>query len=79
MMQMLIKQFKCDGVLVHLNRGCEFATSGLMENRLGLLDKGIPILTYEGNMADKRETNEEQILARIDSFMESLGIKKLEE
>lgn len=79
MMQMLIKEFKCNGTIVHLNRGCEFATSGLMENRLGLLDRGIPVLAYEGNMADKRETDEGQIVGRIDAFMESLGLKKIEE
>lgn len=79
MMQMLVKAFKCDGVIMHLNRGCEFNSSGLMENRLAMQDMGIPVLAYEGNMADKRETDEGQIMSRIDAFMESLGLKKLGE
>lgn len=78
-MEMLVRQFKCQGVIMHLNRGCEFNSSGLMENRLALQAKGIPVLAYEGNMADKRETDEEQIMARIDAFMESLGLRKIEE
>lgn len=76
-MRMLVRDFKCQGVIMHLNRGCEFNSSGLMENRLAMQDMGIPVLAYEGNMADKRETDEGQIIGRIDSFMESLGLKKL--
>lgn len=78
-MRMLVKEFKCHGVIMHLNRGCEFNSSGLMENRLALLNVGIPVLAYEGNMADRREVDEPQIFARIDAFMESLNLKKLSE
>jgi benzoyl-CoA reductase subunit B len=34
-------------------------------------------MTFEGNMGDEREFDESQAKARMDSFMETLGIKQL--
>ncbi|MDZ4247627.1 MAG: benzoyl-CoA reductase, bzd-type, subunit O [Dehalococcoidia bacterium] len=70
------KEWSVDGFIIHLNRGCEGTAFGQMEARHQLLKSGIPVMTYEGNMADKREFNESQTLDRIDAFMESLGLKK---
>jgi benzoyl-CoA reductase subunit B len=33
-------------------------------------------MTFEGNMGDEREFDEQATLNRIDIFMESLGLKK---
>lgn len=71
------KEYKCQGVTIHCNRGCELTCLGVMENRLALQQADIPVMTYEGNMADKREIDERQILDRIDSFMENLGLQKI--
>lgn len=79
MIIMLTKEFKCQGVTIHLNRGCEMITAGVMEVRLALQKAGIPVMTYEGNMADKREIDERQTLDRVDSFMESMGLQKISE
>ena len=46
-----------------------------MENRLGIAKAGIPIMTFEGNMGDEREFDEERVVTRIDSFMETLGVE----
>lgn len=70
------KEFHVNGFVIHLNRGCEGTAFGQMEARLALQKAGIPVMTYEGNMADKREFNEAQTLDRIDAFMESLGLHK---
>ena len=75
----IARQWRADGIILHLNRGCEGLTQGAMENRLALIESGLPVMTYEGNMGDKREFDEGQTLDRIDSFMERLGLKKLEE
>ncbi len=79
LMLKLVEQWHGDGAVMHLNRGCEGFATGQMEVRLALLKAGIPVVTYEGNMADKREFDETRSLARIDAFMESLGLKKLED
>ena len=48
-----------------------------MENRLALIEAGIPALTYEGNMGDSRDFDLPRTISRIDTFFESLGLKKL--
>ncbi len=71
------KQWSVDGMVYHLNRGCEGSAMGQMENRIAFLKAGIPTMTYEGNMGDRREFNEAQTIDRIDAFMESMGLNKL--
>lgn len=34
-------------------------------------------MTYEGNMGDEREFDEQAVTNRMDIFLESLGLKKL--
>ncbi|OFW30165.1 MAG: benzoyl-CoA reductase, bzd-type, subunit O [Acidobacteria bacterium RIFCSPLOWO2_12_FULL_60_22] len=77
MMTRIAKEWKLDGVILHYNRGCEGLTVGIAENRLGLIKEGIPVMTYEGNMADEREFDEPRARSRVDSFMESLGLERL--
>ncbi len=73
----IAKQWKLNGVILHYNRGCEGLSIGIAENRLGLIKAGIPVMTYEGNMGDEREFDENKSLARIDAFMESMGLNKV--
>lgn len=73
----LVKDWKCDGVIFHYNRGCEGTAIGNAENRLGILRAGIPVVTYEGNMGDDREFDEGSALARLDAFMEGMNLKKV--
>ncbi|MDO8691385.1 MAG: 2-hydroxyacyl-CoA dehydratase family protein, partial [Dehalococcoidia bacterium] len=75
----MAQQWHADGIILHLNRGCEGLSQGALENRMALLESGLPVMTYEGNMGDKREFDEGQTLNRIDSFMERLGLSKLED
>lgn len=78
MMIRIAKEWKLDGVMLHYNRGCEGLSLGIAENRLALIGAGYPVMSFEGNMGDEREFDEVQTLGRIDAFMESLGIDKLE-
>ncbi|MBI5360845.1 MAG: benzoyl-CoA reductase, bzd-type, subunit O [Planctomycetes bacterium] len=78
MMIRIAKEWKLDGILLHYNRGCEGLSLGIAENRLALQKAGYPVMTFEGNMGDEREFDEARTTARIDSFMETLGLKKLE-
>ncbi|GAB4294026.1 MAG: 2-hydroxyacyl-CoA dehydratase subunit D [Myxococcota bacterium] len=76
MMDSIAKRWKCDGIILHYNRGCEGLTVGIAENRLGLLKRGNKVMTYEGNMGDEREFDLVATQARFDIFLESLGLKK---
>ncbi len=76
MMDAIVKKWKCDGIILHYNRGCEGLSVGIAENRLGLLKRGNKVMTYEGNMGDEREFDLTATESRFDIFLESLGLKK---
>ncbi|EQB63316.1 MAG: Benzoyl-CoA reductase, beta subunit [candidate division Zixibacteria bacterium RBG-1] len=78
MMIRIAKEWKVDGVMLHYNRGCEGLTLGIAENRLDLIKAGFPVMTFEGNMGDEREFDEQMVLSRIDAFLENLNLKKIE-
>ncbi|MFA4969657.1 MAG: 2-hydroxyacyl-CoA dehydratase family protein, partial [Sulfuritalea sp.] len=65
-----------DGCMMHLNRGCEGLSVGIMENRQDMANAGVPIMTFEGNMGDEREFDEVRTQARVDAFMEQLGLRR---
>ncbi len=76
MMVRIAREWSVDGVLLHYNRGCEGLSIGIAENRLGLIEAGFPVMTFEGNMGDEREFDLARTKTRIDTFMETLGLKK---
>jgi benzoyl-CoA reductase subunit B len=73
----LVDQWKVDALISHLNKGCEGTSIGILEARLDLLKKNVPVMTFEGNMADTRDFDLERTLARIDTFLDGLGLEKL--
>ncbi len=77
MMLGLVKDYNAQGVIMHFNRGCQGSSLGVAENRLGLIDAGVRVMTYEASMGDDRDTDLSAILSGIDIYMESLGIKPL--
>jgi len=77
MMIRIAKEWKLDGVFLHFNRGCEGLSLGIAENRLAIQKAGIPTMPFEGNMGDEREFDLERTMKRVDAFMESLGIEKI--
>jgi len=76
MMIRIAKEWSLNGIMLHYNRGCEGLTVGIAENRLGLIEAGFPVMTFEGNMGDEREFDLTKTMARVDAFMETLGLKK---
>jgi benzoyl-CoA reductase subunit B len=77
MMLAIARGWKVDGVLLHLNRGCEGSSMGVPENRLAILDAGYPTIAFEGSMADSRDVDEVSTKSRLDVFMDLLEVKKL--
>jgi benzoyl-CoA reductase subunit B len=74
----MLQDFKVDAAIFHLSRGCEGLTQGQLLIKKAVQDKlGIPTLSYEGNNADPREYDEAKVYEKLDSFMESLGLRKL--
>jgi len=75
MMACIARNWNVDGIILHYNRGCEGSSLGIAENRLYLLELGFPVLSYEGNMSDEREFDENAIINRFDIFMDTLTTK----
>jgi len=73
----MAKQWKCGAAFLHLNRGCEGVSLGIMENKYLLQRAGIPVLTYEGNMGDARDFDVSGTITKIELFFENIGLKKL--
>lgn len=77
LMVMIAQQWKVNGVILHLNRGCEGSSIGVFENRIALIDAGFPCLMLEGSMADEGSIDRAASLRKIHIFMdEVLGAKK---
>jgi benzoyl-CoA reductase subunit B len=74
----IAKDWRVDGAILSLNRGCTI-TAGTMEAKRMLQEAGFPTMLYEANMADPREFDEAGILRRVDLFMDSQGLHKLED
>ncbi|MBI2932730.1 MAG: benzoyl-CoA reductase, bzd-type, subunit O [Planctomycetes bacterium] len=78
LMMRIIRDWKVDGALLHYNRGCEGLSLGIAQNRMELAAAGVPVSVFEGNMGDEREFDHARTLERIDSFLETLGLRKVE-
>jgi len=79
MMQSIVKQWKVNAVLLHYNRGCEGLSLHIAENRHGLIQAGVQVFPFEGNMGDERDFDLAGTMARLTAFFESMGLKKLKE
>lgn len=73
----LVRGWKADGAVIHLNRGCEGSATGQLEVRSHLAEQDVPVMTFEGNMADIREFDLSRARSTISTFMETLGLDKL--
>ncbi len=79
MMESIVKQWKVNAVLLHYNRGCEGLSVHIAENRHGLIEAGVPVFPFEGNMGDERDFDLQGTMARLTAFFESTGLRKLKE
>lgn len=71
------RDWKADGVIYHINRGCYGGMGGLPSERLAVQRAGFPTTMFEASHTDPRDADLVQITERYDSFLESLGLKKL--
>ncbi len=71
------QDWHAQGVVFHMDRGCQGLTAGAAETRLLLQKEGIPSMVYEASYADPRGFAEVQVLDRLDAFLESMGLKPI--
>ncbi|MDP7469969.1 MAG: 2-hydroxyacyl-CoA dehydratase family protein, partial [Dehalococcoidia bacterium] len=73
------KDWKVNGVVFHIIRGCRAIDSHVAEAKLLVDHAGIPNTIYEGSHADPRDFDEVQVLDRLDAFLEGMGLTKMDE
>ena len=73
----VIQQWKADGVVFHLDRGCKGGAAGYMVSRSIAQKAGIPTMVYEASNADPRDLTEGQVIDRMEAFLESLGLTRV--
>ena len=50
----------------------------IAENRHGLMEAGVSVFPFEGNMGDEREFDMPGTMSRLTAFFESMGLKRSE-
>ena len=67
----MAEKFHLDGFVMHSNRSCRAYSLGQYELAKRLSDKhGLPTLMVEGDQSDTRAWSDEQVVTRIEAFME---------
>ena len=74
----MVRGWRVDAAIIHVDRGCKAFGAGTMEAKLALEESGVPTLMYEASGYDPRDFSEPQVIDRMDAFMESLGLKRLQ-
>jgi benzoyl-CoA reductase subunit B len=72
------RDWHCDAIVIHIDRGCYGAQCGMEETKLALDKAGIPTMTFEGSQADCRLLDEAGATKRFDIFCETMGLRKAE-
>ena len=70
LMIMIAKQWHVNGVILHMNLGCEGSSIGVLENRIALQKAGFPCLMVEGSMADEAQIDRARTFRMIQIFMD---------
>jgi benzoyl-CoA reductase/2-hydroxyglutaryl-CoA dehydratase subunit BcrC/BadD/HgdB len=71
----LIKDYQLDGVILHSDRSCKPYSLGQIDQRDRLIKEyNVPALLLEADHNDSRSFSEEQVAARLDAFLELLGV-----
>ncbi|MDP2728581.1 MAG: 2-hydroxyacyl-CoA dehydratase, partial [Dehalococcoidia bacterium] len=72
----MVRDWKVDGLVFHHDRACQGLALGQMEVRLALQEQGVLTTGYEASFGDKRDFSENQVLDRLETFLESLGLRR---
>lgn len=73
----VLRSWKARGAIFEMDRGCEYASAGVLEVKRAVQEAGIPTMLYEGNRVDAREWSWPQVQDALDAFLEALGVPAL--
>lgn len=70
-MQRMVRDFQCDGVILHSDRSCKPYSLGQISQRDQLANEiGVPTFLLEADHSDSRAFSEEQATNRLEAFVE---------
>lgn len=72
-----LKQFKCDGMIYHINRSCKVMDCQQYEVQRRLMElTGVPYTSFDGDQSDFRNYSEAQFETRIQGLVEIMKQNK---
>lgn len=74
----MVDGWKIGAAVIHIDRGCKGLQAGILEGKLALDEKGVPTLAYEASGYDPRDFSEVQVMDRMETFMDNLGLKRIQ-
>ena len=74
----IARDYHINALVHHGCRGCEGYLRGFDWLLKPMTEMGVRCMTFEGSQADPRDYTPSQVHGRMDVFMESLGLSKLD-
>jgi len=74
--KMVIKDWSIDGMVFHINRGCQVITKSIYEKAKAVKEAGALSMSFESEMADPRSFADGQVKTKIDAFIEMLETRR---
>jgi benzoyl-CoA reductase/2-hydroxyglutaryl-CoA dehydratase subunit BcrC/BadD/HgdB len=74
--QRVIKEWHIDGLVCHVNRGCQVLTKSVYEKMKAAKEAGACAMSFESEMADPRSFVDGQVKTRIEAFLETIDARK---
>ncbi len=74
---MIVEDWHADGAVLHMDRGCKSLSGARVAARRLIQNRGLPAVLYDGDAADASRFNQAEVLDRLESFLESMGLELL--
>jgi benzoyl-CoA reductase subunit B len=79
LMLAMYNQWHCNAAMLHQLRGCESSVYD-MEVRRIFAEAGVPVMQFQGSLADATDFDEVSVLGRIDAFLrDTIGLSRDDE
>jgi benzoyl-CoA reductase subunit B len=73
----IVEDWHADGAVLHMDRGCKSLSGARVAAKRLLKENGFPAMLYDGDAADISRFNQTEVLDRLESFLESMGLSPL--
>lgn len=74
----MMKAWHADGAVMHIDRSCQGQSMGLIEIKNAFQREGLRTTHYEGTNVDPRDFDTNQVIDRLEAYLESLGLERVE-